>query len=347
MPRTRVRLPQRDVPPLAVLGKRLLFALGLITFVALVAWLGRDGYVDAKGDDVSLLDAFYYSTVSVTTTGYGDIRPESDEARLISTIFITPARVLFLLLLVGTTVELLAGRSRDAVRVAFWRRRLKDHVVVCGYGSKGKSAVKTLLGKGVEREDIVVIDPRADACEAAEADGLALVRGNATTVSVLHDAGVHEARAIVVAADRDDTSVLITLTAREHNPRATIVAAAREDENVHLLHQSGATSVITSSAASGRLLGFATVEPKVVEVLEDIMSVGHGIDIGEREVHAHEIGEFEHLPIREPVIAVVRGGELLRFDDPEAARLKAGDRLVYLAAVSGKGQVTPVPPSPQ
>ena len=62
---------------------------------------------------------------------------------------------------------------------------------------------------------------------------------------------------------------------------------------------------------------------------------------------AEELGRFQQLPIREPVIAVIRNGDLLRFDDPEVAHLKAGDRLVYLSAVTGKGQETPVPPRPQ
>lgn len=347
MSRSRVRLPHPEVPPLVLLGKRLLWAVGLLGWVALVAYLGRDGYVDAKGDDVSLLDAIYYASVSATGTGYGDIRPESDSARLVHTLLVTPAQMLFLLLLVGTTVELLAGRSAETIRTSLWRRRVNDHVIVCGYGSTGRSAVKTLFGKGVRPQDIVVIDPRQDACDIAEDDGLATVRGDASDVSSLHEAKVHDARAIVVSPGRDDAAVLITLTAREQNKGATIVAACREDENVHLLHQSGATSVVTSSSASGRLLGFATVEPKVVEVLEDIMSVGHGIDIGEREIREEEIGRFEQLPIREPVIAIIRDDELLRFDDPQAAHLKPGDRLVYLSAVAGKGQETPVPPRPQ
>ena len=51
-------------------------------------------------------------------------------------------------------------------------------------------------------------------------------------------------------------------------------AAAREEENVHLLKQSGADSVILSSAAAGRLLGQAVHSPQTVEVLEDLLSVG-------------------------------------------------------------------------
>ena len=80
----------------------------------LVVYLGRDGYKDNNGDGVSLLDAVYYATVSLSTTGYGDITPASDSARLINVIVITPLRLLFLIVLVGTTLELLTERSRHA-----------------------------------------------------------------------------------------------------------------------------------------------------------------------------------------------------------------------------------------
>ena len=80
-----VDLPSQAVTPLRKIMRRLAVALGLIVFVALVTYIGRDGYYDPEDDEVSLLDAFYYSTVSITTTGYGDIRPVTDEARLMTT----------------------------------------------------------------------------------------------------------------------------------------------------------------------------------------------------------------------------------------------------------------------
>src|SRR5215218_8427197 len=133
----RLELPGSEPGPLRRILWRVALALGLIAFVALLTYLGRDGYVDPEDDSVSLLDAFYYSTVSITTTGYGDIRPVTDETRLLTTILVTPARVLFLILLVGTTLEILAQRSRDAYRQARWRRTLKDHIIICGFGVKG------------------------------------------------------------------------------------------------------------------------------------------------------------------------------------------------------------------
>ncbi len=324
-----IRLPGGRSGPLATLARRLALALGAILLVAIIAWLGRDGYADSADDKLSFLDAIYYATVSVTTTGYGDIAPRSDSARLVNTLLVTPIRVFFLVLLVGTTLETLSGRSRHALRVRNWRRTLKDHIVVCGFGTKGSSAVEGLRGKGVEPEGLVIVDGDSGRVEEAAGLGYAAIDGDASSATVLRRAHVQDARAIVVAPDRDDTAVLITLTARELNPTATIVAAVREEENVHLLRQSGATSVVTSSEAAGRLLGFAVHQPKVTEVLEDLITVGQGLDIAERAIADDEAGPCSALG-EGPVVAIIRDEELMRFDDPRAQSVVAGDRVVYL-----------------
>ena len=326
-----IALPGAEASPLRKIGRRMAIALGLIVFVALVTYLGRDGYYDPEGDGtVSLLDAFYYSTVSITTTGYGDIRPVTDEARLLTTILVTPARILFLILLVGTTLEILAERSRHAIRVARWRRNLRDHTIVCGYGTKGRAAVKTLLGKGIEAERIVIIDPGLAARERAKADGLAAIAGDGSTQESLIEAGIAEASSVIVAVERDDTAILVTLTARELNAETKIVAAAREEENVHLLHQGGANGVITSSAAAGRLLGLSSETPQVSEVIEDILTLGEGLDIVEREVDAAEAETSRSREVGVMCLGVVRDGELIRFDDPRSAELQAGDQVIEL-----------------
>ena len=327
--RIPIELPGEEAGPLRKILGRLAIALALIALVAGVAYAGRDGYVDPEGGGMSVLDAFYYSTVSITTTGYGDIRPVSEQARLLTTVVVTPARVLFLILLVGTTLEILAERSREAYRRARWRTRLKDHTIVCGYGVKGRSAVRTLFGKGVRPEQIVVIESTPQGRARATADGLAAVAGNAATQDALREAGIGEASALIVAPDRDDTAVLITLTARELNAEATIVAAVREEENVHLLHQSGADAAITSSGAAGRLLGLSTQTPQVTEVMEDLLTVGEGLDIAERRIGPAEAGP---VPRQKEAImlAIVRDGEVIRFDDERASELRDGDRALEL-----------------
>lgn len=325
-----IRMPDSDVTPLMSLLRRLAIALGSLVATALIVYLGRDGYLDHNDTDgISLLDAFYYSTVSMSTTGYGDIVPVSDSARLWTTIFVTPLRLIFLITFVGTTVELLTERSRQGFRIQRWRTRVRDHTVVVGYGTKGRAAVDTLLGDGAEPTDIVVVDTDRTQLDAASALGLVTVTGNATKSSVLRVAGVQKAAAIVVATNRDDTAVLVTLTARELAPKIRIVASVRESENVHLLRQSGANSVVVSAETAGRLLGAATTNPSVVEVIEDLLTPDAGFSISERPVEESEVGGSpRHLA--DIVLGVVRGEDLHRVDASTVDSLERGDRLLYV-----------------
>src|SRR3954462_1051950 len=136
-----IHLPLVRQGPLRALAVRVALAVGLVLFTVTVIYLDRDGYRDINEDGLTLLDRFYYAVVSLSTTGYGDITPVTPDARLVNVLVITPARVLFLIILVGTTLEVLTDQYRNSLRVGRWRRHLKDHIIVCGYGTKGRAAV--------------------------------------------------------------------------------------------------------------------------------------------------------------------------------------------------------------
>ncbi|MDA3627597.1 potassium channel family protein [Saccharopolyspora oryzae] len=329
-----IRMPGSTISPVRSITRRIIGALLALAATVLLVYLDRDGYQDNNaGDGLSLLDAIYYATVTLSTTGYGDITPVSDTARLVNVVVITPLRVLFLIVLVGTTLEVLTERSRQAFKIQRWRSKVRDHVVVIGYGTKGRSAVTALLGEGADPGRIVVVDTNHTALEAASAQGLVTVNGSGTRSDVLRVAGATRARAIVVAPARDDTAVLVTLTARELAPKAQIVAAVREAENVHLLRQSGADSAVVSSETAGRLLGMATSTPSVVEMFEDLLTPDAGLAIAEREVEEQEVGGSpRHLS--DIVLGVVRDGHLYRVDAPEADAIESGDRLLYVKKVT-------------
>lgn len=255
----KISLPEPTRSPWWELSRRLLLAVAILVGTWMLVYVERSEYRDANDPEhdysVSLTDALYYTTVTLSTTGYGDIAPVSERARLVNTFIITPARIGFLVLLIGTTLEVLASQGREQFRIARWRRRMSDHIVIIGYGTKGRSAVETLVNNGLSREDIVIVDPGAVALQDAQSDGVAIVTGDATRREVLLRAGVARATQVIITTDRDDSNVLATLTVRQLNPDAWIVAAVREEENSLLMKQSGANSVITSSDAVGRLLG--------------------------------------------------------------------------------------------
>ncbi|AVM01424.1 potassium transporter Kef [Gordonia iterans] len=324
-----IRIPELETSPARAIGRRVLWALSALFLCSIVVYLDRHGYRDADGTPLTYLDCLYYSAVSLSTTGYGDITPLSESARLLNIIFITPLRVLFLIVLIGTTLEVLTERSRQAIKIQNWRNRVRNHTVVVGYGTKGKTATAAVLADGVRPNEIVVVDDDQAALDQATSDGLVTVRGDATKSDTLRLAGVQHAAALVIAANRDDTAVMVTLTARELNPRAKIVASIRESENIHLMRQSGANSVVVSSETAGRLLGIATITPSVVEVVEDLLSPEEGYAIAEREVDPSETGGSP-AHTRDLVLGVVRDGKLYRVGAPEVEAIEAGDRLLYV-----------------
>ena len=326
-----ITMPVRtSTPPLQQVLRRLALALLVLAVTTLIVYADRGGYSDNSDGSVDLLDSAYYATVTLSTTGYGDITPVSDSARLINILIITPLRVVFLIILVGTTLEVLTERTRQQVRVHRWRMRTHHHIIVVGYGTKGRHAVETLVGQGITKDRIVVVDTQRKAAELAGDDGLVAVIGDATRSETLLKAEVQQASRVIVAPQRDDTAALVTLTARQLNRRATIVVAAREDENVPLLKQSGADTVVTSSSSAGRLLGVSMVSPTVARTLENLMTLGSGLDIVERPLAKAEIGQAPRA-CADLVVAVVRGKELLDYADPRLTRLQPGDRVITVS----------------
>ncbi|MEO3972712.1 potassium channel family protein [Streptomyces sp. CAU 1734] len=321
---------QAAVPPLQQVLRRVTMAMLVLVVTTLLVWFDRSGYSDNADGKVDFLDAAYYTTVTLSTTGYGDIAPVSDGARLTNILIITPLRVLFLIILVGTTLEVLTERTRQQVRVHRWRSRMRDHVIVVGYGTKGRHAIEMLRGQGVPKDKIVVVDPQQKVVDAASADGLVAVLGDATRSKTLLKAELQSAARVIVAPQRDDTATLVTLTARQLNRRATIVVAVREDENVPLLKQSGADTVVTSSSSAGRLLGVSMASPHVADTLEDLMTRGSGLNLAERSVGKNEVGRSPR-ECSDLVVAVVRRKKMLDYDDPECGRLQFGDQLITIS----------------
>ncbi|NIZ89536.1 potassium channel family protein [Kineococcus rubinsiae] len=331
-PTARLKLPRsRPVGPMRAIALRLGVALALVVVAWALVLVERDGYRDSADGSVSVVDALYYTTVTLSTTGYGDITPVTTSARLVNALVVTPMRILFVIVLVGTTIQALTERSRTEIRLARWRSRMREHVLVVGYGTKGRNAVRALRLQGHRADRILVVDADPRATADATADGYVAVTGSATRAETYRAALAERAASVVVALDRDDTAILATLALKRLAPHLTIVAAAREAEHADLLRQSGASSVVVSSETTGRLLGLAADSPAAVDVVEDLVSFGEGLDLHDREVVAAEVGRAPaDLPV--PVLAVHRGGRTLRFNDPALGPLRAGDRLLEVVA---------------
>jgi voltage-gated potassium channel len=332
-----IHLPFVRQGPLRALAVRIAMAVLLVLVTVVIIYADRGGYRDINNDGLTLLDCFYYAVVSLSTTGYGDITPVTPDARLMNILLITPARVLFLIILIGTTLEVLTDQYRNTLRVNRWRRKLKDHTIICGYGTKGTAAVSALLETGYDKSRIVVVENREVAIRQAAANGLVAIEGSATRSAVLLEADVKNAKAIIIATDSDDASVLITLTVRQLTAgQVRIIAAVREQENAPLLKQSGAHHVIVSSATAGRLLGLTTTSPPLIDLVEDLLTPGQGMALAMRSAERDEMG-CNPRELQTLVVALIRRGKVLALGGAAAMTIETGDMLVYIRDEANSG----------
>jgi len=301
----------------------------------LMLWLTREGIRDNSGGRLDALDILYFAVVTVTTLGYGDIVPVSPEARAIITFGITPLRVLVWVVVLTTAYELVLRRSIEKLEMESLKKSLNEHVVICGFGVKGRSAVAELVERGTNLDQIIVIDPAPEAIEEASRMGVNFLLGNAASEQMLRDAAIEKAAHAIVVPNNDEAWVLICLTIRELAPKVRIRAAAREDENVKLIRRSGANTVIAPSVSAGRLLASATTSPRATDVMEELFEHGRGADIYDLAVRPGDIG-------RKPpevsstdgllVLAVhTSAGEMLGFPEARNRPLAQGDVMVVFA----------------
>ncbi len=325
-------LPRRSETPWTAVGKRAALAGSCIVIAALIVYVQRSDYSNSAGEDISLLDAFYFATVSLSTTGYGDIAPITPWARLVNILVITPLRLIFLITLVGSTVEVLTNRGRLAFREQRWRKSLRDHTVIIGFGVKGRAVAQTLLENGFRPDRMVVIGKEPDSVGPAIQLGCAAIVGDARNDAVLADAGIDTARTAVIATDNDDTTVLITLALRRLSPTVKIVAAAREMQHAPAMRQSGADTIIPGAEASGRLMAVSLLSPDAGDVMIDLLDPTEGLRITQRPVTGEEIGAHPHVRRdgREVVLGVIRDGRVHRFEQAEVDPLRPDDQLIVI-----------------
>jgi len=312
------------------IGWRVAGVLGLMALAIGVHWIERDGLKDNLDGHVSFLDIIYFTMISITTTGYGDIVPVSDRARMFDALVVTPIRVFAVLFFLGTAYNFIFKRTWDKWRMAIIQRNLTGHIVVAGFGKTGSEAVNELIARGIEPRCFVVIDEDEEAIAEAQACGCTVLEGDATRDAVLEDVRIARAQAMIVAAGRDDTSILITLTARHLAPDLPISVIVKAEDNELPARAAGATTVINPVSFAGLLLASACTSAHIADYLADLASVRGRVALSERCVRPEEIGKPLTAIATGLGVRIYRNGEPHSFAEPEAQALREGDLIVEI-----------------
>jgi voltage-gated potassium channel len=327
---------QGRLPVWAQLAWRAALVVGLLAFTIGLHWFERDGLRDNYDGHISFADVVYFTMISITTTGYGDIVPVAPHTRLYDALVVTPIRIFFVLIFIGTAYTFVFRRTWDKWRMKRLQRTLCDHVVVAGFGTSGSETVDELIARGVPPEEIVVIDASEDALERAESLGCAIVDADATRDKTLQAVHIQRARAMIVTAGRDDTSILITLTARHHAPDLPISIAVRNEDNELLARQAGATTVINPVSFAGLLLAGSTQGLHISDYIADLASSSGRVKLSERVVTEEECGKPLAALAQGIGVRIYRDGTPYGFWEPEAQALRPGDCIVEIMPTTAK-----------
>jgi voltage-gated potassium channel len=316
--------------PERVLLNRLVLLVALVALAFTVFWAERDGLRDQLDGHVSLLDIAYFTAITITTVGYGDIVPVSPQARLLDAVLVTPLRLIVWLVFLGTAYELVLQRWLENRRMNQLQKTLRDHLIVCGYGHSGQAAASESVARGIPADRILVMDRSNEALRLAADAGHIGLLGDPTREADLAAARIETARAVLMCLGRDDAAVLAVLTARQLSGSVRIVANVAEEENVKLIRQAGADAVVAPSMVGGYLMADSVDTSYIADYVSDLMRASGRVRLRQRQARAEEIGR----PMRElgPGLAVrlIRGGEAVGFWEGERARICAGDVLLVI-----------------
>ncbi|HZF44994.1 MAG TPA: potassium channel family protein [Sphingomonadaceae bacterium] len=319
------------VPVWADLALRLSAALALIFIVVLIHYADREGLVDNHDGKVSFLDVVYFTMISITTTGFGDIAPISDRARLIEAVIVTPIRFAVIFIFVGTAYNFIIKRSWERFRMARIQKQLSGHVVVLGFGISGSEAVAELIERGTDPNSIVVMDTSEERLQIAEEMGCNVICADAARDENLIAVRIAEARTVLVSAGRDDASILIVLTVRHLAPTVPISVVVRAEDNEILARQAGADNVINPVRFTGLLLAGSAQGSHVADYLADLASVSGRVQLVERPVRPEEIGTpLNSLATGGMGLRIYRGEEAIGFWEDGAKALQTGDIVVEI-----------------
>ena len=311
---------------------RIAIAIPLILVV-----VGAIGYRWIEGPDWTWNDAFYMSAITLTTVGYGETRPLSQEGRVFTIFFLFGG----VFTLFFTATEILRAIVTGQLRAVMGKERmertllhLKDHIIVCGYGRMGR-----LVCQEFERQKVafVIIDRNLETLsELKYQHGLPL-HGDATSDEVLRHAGVDRAKALVTALPSDADNLYITLSARVINEKLIIVARAKEEAAIAKLRRVGANQVVSPYVIGGHRASQAVLKPTVGHFIE--MTARHDVEYDIEEILVEAGSMLCGKLLRESrlhedhgvvVLTIKRtSGEML-YNPQGDAKLEAGNVLVVV-----------------
>ncbi len=235
--------------------------------------IGVSGFMLLEG--YGLLDSLYMTLITISTVGFKEVHPLSSTGKLFVVVYIMANIGIFTYVVSIITTYIFEGELNKIYKhiIFGWEvKKMKNHVIVCGYGRNGSRASAELLST---ETPLVIIEKSQEELEKLPQEGVPYIHGDATMDEVLQKAGIDKAKAIITTLPSDADNVYITMSAKELNPGILVIARASDQHSEKKLHRAGADRVVMPDILGGIHMANLVTKPYVIEFLEILNGVGN------------------------------------------------------------------------
>ncbi len=307
----------------------------IVIAILAVVVLGTAGYILIE--KWSFFDALYMTFITISTVGFKEVHDLTTSGKIF-TIFIIMGGTGTMLYAATTLVQYVLegqlGSMLGRYRMKDEINRLKDHIILCGYGKVGQEVARVLKNEGVK---FVIIEADTDMATQAVAEGYCCIHGNATNDEILKQAHIEVAHSLITALGSDADNLYVTLSAKGIKPDIFIVSRVLTEDSAAKLKRAGADRTVSPYRIGGRRLAMLTLRPVVVDFIDRTMNTReHELTLEDIEVDKSSpiagltIKEWDQKNSSIQILAVrKKDGDLIAHPTPET-RIDAGDELVVI-----------------
>ncbi len=312
-------------------------------FVVVFVLLFLSGFaISLLEKDLSFVDGLWWSIVTLTTVGYGDISPATFGGRAIA-VFL----MLFGIGVLGTLSATLAGfliEKRIKEDRGMGKIEFSDHIIMCGWNRRANFIYQELRKDPSTAETPIVIIDTIEK-KPVDDDMLFLIHGECDEETFAR-ANLADARTAVVLGNdnlpvsaRDAAVVLTTLTVESINPEVYTIVELSDERNVQHCERANANEIIVHSELSSSLIARAALNHGISTVISELLAYNRGNELYKLRIPGSMVGKTfidiffdlkkQHQSI---AVAVQRGDEGRVFSNPgEDFVLEAQDFLMLIA----------------
>lgn len=220
----------------------------------------------------SLLEATYMTVITLSSVGFGEVRPLDEKGRIFTIILIFMGLITIGYIVNRFTEAIIQGYFQAGIRLRQKKNvidKLSNHYILCGYGRTGSHVASEFQSEGIP---FVIIDSDPEQMEKIQQIGYILVQGDATLDEYLLAAKIDKAICIVAALRSDADNLYTVLSAKALNPNIRAIARASSEEAIQKLQRAGADAVISPYITGGKRLAAAALRPQVMDFVDGILT---------------------------------------------------------------------------